>query len=276
MKRVVLVGINYKGSDGELRGCINDIKNVRELLIKNCGYKESEIHVITEESNIKPTKEVIMNELKWLVNGAVEGDTMLFYYSGHGSQVIDRTNDESDGKDEVIVPVDYLKTGIITDDWINENVVKRVPKNANLWIFTDCCHSGTITDTKFTYSSMCTLKNGKRVNNNMIYNESEWDNKFGLSVERSVEIEGNVYAFSGCQDNQTSADVNSQNGAHGAFTKCFIDTMKGKVKNGRYENNIKVRHLLKELNCRLDIAGYSQNSQMSVTRQGDLENLFVL
>lgn len=273
IKRAVLVGINYTGSESELKGCINDIKNVKELLINNCGYKESDIHVLTDLTNMKPTKENIMNELKWLVKGTVQYDTMFFYYSGHGSQVTDKSNDESDNKDEVLVPLDYTTAGVITDDWININVVKNVPQNADLWIFTDCCHSGTITDLKYVYSSMCKLKNAKKVTK---YVENEWDNRFGISVERSGEVSGNICAFSGCQDNQTSTDVSDSTGAHGAFTKCFLETMKESIINGRYTNNIKLRNLLKEINCRLDIVGYSQNSQMAVSKQGDLEKVFVL
>lgn len=276
IKRAVLVGINYTGSEAELRGCINDITNVKELLINNCGYKEGDIHVLTDDTQLKPTKENIMKEMEWLVRGSVQYDTMFFYYSGHGAQINDISNDESDNKDEVLVPVDYKKAGVITDDWINSNVVKNVPQHADLWILTDCCHSGTITDLKYTYSSMCGLKNGGNIKNIKEYNESEWNNRFGISVERSDEVRGNICAFSGCQDNQTSTDVSSSRGAHGAFTKCFIDTIKSRVVDKRYQNNVKLRNLLKEFNCRLDIAGYSQNSQMSVSKQSDLERDFVI
>jgi hypothetical protein len=275
IKKALLVGINYKGTESELKGCINDILNVKELLVKNCGYKESDIHILTDDTSTKPTKDVIQNELKWLVKGVVSYDTMFLYYSGHGSQVTDNTKDETDGKDEVLVPLDYTTNGVISDDWINTNVVKVVPANANLWIFTDCCHSGTITDLKYTYSSMCKLKT-LQLKTNMKYTESDWDNKFGISIEKSGEVVGNVCAISGCQDNQTSTDVSTSTGAHGAFTKCFLESMATYVVNNRYTNNIKLRRLLKDVNCRLDIAGYAQNSQMGVSKQADLEREFVI
>lgn len=48
--------------------------------------------------------------------GACDGALTPFADSGHGSQVKDRDGDEVDGFDEVILPVDFRKAGIITDD----------------------------------------------------------------------------------------------------------------------------------------------------------------
>ena len=60
-----------------------------------------------------------------LVKDTVAGDTLLFYYSGHGTQIENdpKTEEPLDGKvdlDEVLVPLDYKTNGFITDV---ENIV---------------------------------------------------------------------------------------------------------------------------------------------------------
>ena len=37
-KFALLIGINYKGTSNELNGCINDVMNMRDVLIKHFGY----------------------------------------------------------------------------------------------------------------------------------------------------------------------------------------------------------------------------------------------
>ena len=43
IKKALLIGINYVGSEYELSGCINDVKNVRQFLTDNCKFSSSNI-----------------------------------------------------------------------------------------------------------------------------------------------------------------------------------------------------------------------------------------
>ena len=61
MKKAVLIGINYNGSSAQLNGCINDTKNVYDILVKNFGYKPENIVMINDESQIKPTRDNILS-----------------------------------------------------------------------------------------------------------------------------------------------------------------------------------------------------------------------
>jgi hypothetical protein len=56
--------------------------------------------------------------MQWLVGGAHPDDALFIHYSGHGGRTRDLDGDELDGWDEVIFPVDYKTSGIITDDVI--------------------------------------------------------------------------------------------------------------------------------------------------------------
>jgi hypothetical protein len=279
VKRALLIGINYRKSDAELKGCINDTTNIKNILINNCGYVNSNIKVLTEDQQMTPTKHNIEAQMQWLLTNCVTGDTLFLYYSGHGSYTRDTSSDETDGNDEVIVPLDYKQSGIITDDWLFTNLISKVPANVTLWAFTDCCHSGTIMDLKYNYKSMCAPKKGT-VKAGMRYVPADWSDRFLFSLERSKEIVGNVCLFSGCQDKETSADAYLAKQSQGAFSYCLIEFIKNnliRMPDGsfRFNNNVKLRNILKEINCRLDINGFAgQNSQLSISKQDDLEKTF--
>jgi hypothetical protein len=242
VKRALLIGINYKGTDAELRGCINDIENIRSILVNNCDYQDANIRILTEESSIIPTRSNIETQIRWLVSNCMPGDTLIFYYSGHGANVNDRNGDETDKKDEVLIPLDYEKNGFITDDWLYQNMASRIPNGVKLFGFTDCCHSGTMIDLKYNYKSLSTYRKGK-VEKGMSYVFSDWTDRFSFGVEKSKDIPGFVCFFSGCQDQQTSADAHINKQFQGAFSYCLIEFMKTnlqRMSNGtfRFRNGL--------------------------------------
>jgi hypothetical protein len=67
-------------------------------------------------------------------------DTLVIYYSGHGSLVNDTNNDELSGKDSVIVPIDYKSAGYIKDDTIRIELLKAT--KGNVFCVFDSCNSG--------------------------------------------------------------------------------------------------------------------------------------
>jgi hypothetical protein len=101
-----------------------------------------------------------------------------------------------------------------------------------------------------------------------------------FSMERSKEVVGNVCLLSGCLDQETSADASINRQFQGAFTYCLIEFIKSnliRMQDGtfRFNNTVKLRNILKELNCRLDIQGFAgQQSQLSVSKQTDFERTF--
>lgn len=63
-----------------------------------------------------PTKENIRAAMSWLVRDAVPGDSLLFFFSGHGTQQPNFGDQEKDGFDEAIVPVDVNTNGVLARD----------------------------------------------------------------------------------------------------------------------------------------------------------------
>lgn len=86
---------------------------------------------------------------RWLMEGCQSGDSLVFFYSGHGSQVPDFDGEEADGFDESLCPVDYHTEGKILDDEINATIVRPLPYGAKLHAIIDTCRSGTFLDLPF-------------------------------------------------------------------------------------------------------------------------------
>ena len=97
----------------------------------------------------KPTKYNMRRALYWLVQDCQPGDSLVFYFSGRGSQQINYNGDEIDGYDETLCPMDYQTEGIILDIEINETIVRPLPPGVKLHAIIDACHSGTMLDLPF-------------------------------------------------------------------------------------------------------------------------------
>ena len=156
--KALFIGINYVGHNpGELRGCHNDVEKMKRFVIKQ-GYDESSMKVLMDDGkSTPPTKQEILTALKWLVQGAKDGDSLFFHYSGHGTQVPDLNGDEKDGKDEAMVPLDYQKfpgaQGMIIDDDLLKELVVPLPEGVLLTAVMDCCHSGSILDLPYEFTA---------------------------------------------------------------------------------------------------------------------------
>ncbi|KAM7251870.1 hypothetical protein ACFE04_023753 [Oxalis oulophora] len=164
-KRALLCGVSYTKGE-RLDGTLNDVILFKDLLITTFGFGDQNICVLTEEELDQPGKEVeakdriptrenIMNSLKWLVEDCKSGDSLVFYFAGHGRQVPDTDMDEKDGYDEAICPCDFEEEGsggYILDDEINSTIVAPLINGVTLHAIVDACHSGTILDLQCIYN----------------------------------------------------------------------------------------------------------------------------
>jgi len=156
-KKALLIGINYTGTNAALRGCINDVVRMKEFLKAN-GFVEAPntMVVLTDDktdNRQRPTKRNMLAAMKWLVQGAVTGDSLFLHYSGHGGQTQDTSGDEDDGYDETIFPVDYNQAGQIVDDELHDILVRGLAPGVRLTVIFDSCHSGTALDLPVVYDA---------------------------------------------------------------------------------------------------------------------------
>ncbi|KAK0109956.1 Ca(2+)-dependent cysteine protease [Cadophora gregata] len=160
-RKALLIGINYFGQRGQLRGCINDVKNMSAFLNENFGYQRDDMVILTDDQQnpmSQPTKQNILRAMHWLVKDARPNDSLFFHYSGHGGQTKDLDGDEEDGYDEVIYPVDFRQVGHIVDDEMHRIMVTPLHPGVRLTAIFDSCHSGTALDLPYIYSTQGVLK----------------------------------------------------------------------------------------------------------------------
>lgn len=84
-RKALLIGINYFGQSGQLRGCINDVQNVSSFLIERYNYKREDMVILTDDQKNPisiPTKENIFRAMHWLIKDAQPNDALFLHYSG--------------------------------------------------------------------------------------------------------------------------------------------------------------------------------------------------
>ena len=137
-RKAVCVGINTYPT-APLGGCVADATQW-DTTLRGVGFETT---LVTDRA---ATRERILKELSTLIGGSRAGDTLVFQYAGHGTQVEDLDGDEAGGdtpgQDEAICPVDFDRGAFVIDDDIAEEVAK-LPDRVRLTFLLDCCHSGT-------------------------------------------------------------------------------------------------------------------------------------
>ena len=141
----LLVGINDYKAPGisDLRGCVNDVERMRQLLTTKFGFEPANVVVLKDAG---ATRGVIIEAFRReLTAKAGLGDIVLFHYSGHGSRMPDANGDEVDRYDETIVPHDSRQGGVydLSDDELNGLLRELSQKTRNVTVILDSCHSGT-------------------------------------------------------------------------------------------------------------------------------------
>lgn len=201
------------------------------------------------------------------------GTCNFLHYSGHGGQVRDPTGNRPSGVLDTICPVDFQTSGQIDSDILHEHLVSALPPNSTLFVILDCCHSGSALELPYVYRSdddgnvnlVDNIKEG-------IHLLGEANDLFrgGFSFDKLAEAkdlyagatsffrsfkhmgeerpegldEDNNYRayeaehkmvtmFSGCRDDQTSADASINGTSEGAMSWAFLETMK-RIENPTY------------------------------------------
>jgi len=120
---------------------VNDVQSLGDLLVTKFDFRPEDIHLLRDAEGVKSR---VRQEWQWLTAGAAPGDTLVFHFSGHGSNVRDQNGDEADGRDEITclydMDFDDPNTYILDDEWYEW--VRQVRRDANLIIVKDTCHSG--------------------------------------------------------------------------------------------------------------------------------------
>ena len=123
----IIIGLDYiTDKDKKLKGCINDTFLIIKLLIENFNYEPENITIFTDHTKIKATKINIFKKFKEYLNIKNNIDTILIYFSGHG------TNN-----------CIYLENNERLFDYeVKVNLINNLEQNTKIICILDCCKSG--------------------------------------------------------------------------------------------------------------------------------------
>jgi len=231
--QALLFGLNYKHIPRiSLNGCINDVNNLSKYLTS----LDISCKTYTDDNDLFSTSAqgIIIRLYEAVIDTYKNNlDFMYIHYSGHGTFIKDINGDETDGKDECLVPSDYNKVGVISDDTIHDLFKHFNPKTKVIVIF-DCCCSGTMGDVKFGW---------------------EINGRTTIENARSI-ITGKIITISACLDNQVALDAyNLLNDKKygGAMTSCLLMSLKENKLNRQ-----NIFKLIEDVSKKLKQKGFKQ------------------
>jgi metacaspase-1 len=199
MKRAILFGLNYRGQEGELRGCVNDAKHMQRFLASK-GYTTQ---LMT--SDAATSRRSIVRRMFQLAVSSWRSNLTdaCIYYSGHGGNVRrgawnKRQEVEVDGKDEFLVPTDCRRRGVVYDDTI-KRILRLFNPRTRVLVVVDACHSGTMCDLKYSY-----------------------DGHQSVSTVPHSRCRANIVCVSGCRDEQYSFETLQRGQVRGLLTTALL------------------------------------------------------
>jgi hypothetical protein len=216
--RALLIGINQYTGVPPLRGSVNDVAFLSEVLSSRFGFAAKDVETLIDG---QATRAGILSALDRLAARSAPGDLVYLHFSGHGSQVRDRNGDEADGQDETIVPQDGRTQGVpdITDDEIGDKL--KAIRAKSVIVVLDSCHSGTATRALGAKSSADALLGGLTPRYVPPDDRAElYEDGAGGTKSRAVVplVSSGHILFTGAAFNEEALDGPVDRKAHGLFS----------------------------------------------------------
>jgi hypothetical protein len=261
-RKALLFGLDYKDTAFELRGCMEDVRNLGAVL-RASGF---DVEVCTEESAAHPTRNVLQAKLAAFLMDLEPGDMGLVWYSGHGVLLADGSN--------AWVPLDFQRAGFVDETWVRAHL-SALPEGVRLLIGSDACHSGSTFDLKYdiepkqalsktaSFRKVLTTK-GTVQRHAFVHKDVEVD----FSREHEVldawtnrdEMAATIVVLSGCADDETSAEGFEENEFQGVMTWAFLDVVEG------LGSGVALGVLQDMMRAQLAGNNYAQTPQLSFSR----------
>ena len=230
----LLVGIDaYQAPVPALRGCRNDVAAVATLLDQRISDEGDALHVLSLLDQ-DATRAAVIAGFREHLGQAEEGDVVLFYYSGHGSQEAapeEFWHLEPDKLDETMVLYDSRQAGQwdLADKELAALLSEVAAKEPHVLVVLDCCHSGSGTRAPLEDgigSRRAPTDTRERPLSSFLFDPARVDEiaeaqgpersalgNSGWTVARAKHI-----LFSGCRANETSKEIVHQGAPRGAMS----------------------------------------------------------
>jgi hypothetical protein len=263
MKKIALcVGINkYPDPRNNLRGCVNDAKDIRKILKNKYGFDK--VILLTDR---QATYRNIVSKIKWAMLNLDDYGHFAFSISSHGTTIADRNGDEEDRRDEAICLYDRL---LVDDNF--KRLFKHAPIGMKSTIIADCCHSGSIT--RATYDNNFGVKTpGTYMKPRYIppTNDSFAIMSRKIPIQKKMfksEEDMNEVLITGCSNTEYSYDAQFGNRFNGAMTYTLL-----KILNEG--SNLTYVELYKALRDRLPSSQYPQTPQLEGRKENKNRIIF--
>lgn len=213
MDSALLVGINKYPYPNALHGCIDDITDAAAELVHGLGFASGGITKLTDAH---ATVAAIKAALVHAVSPLKSGDRFLFWYSGHGAQLV-----EGDAATDVICPVDFAftaATSVTVQDF--HAAFAKIPAGVTAVWGSDSCHSGDLERDFYAHGVP------KMFRRDPARGEAP---AAPATVRTFKDISAslpNIALISGCRSDQTSADAYINGRYNGAFTYYLLQALK--------------------------------------------------
>jgi metacaspase-1 len=230
---------HYQGWVGKLQACEADARDMADIA------RAQKLKVETLLTR-RATRRAVLGRIAHAARTLRRGDFFLLTYSGHGGQVPDRNDDEPDAQDETWC----LYDGELIDDELYV-ALGKLPAGVRVLVFSDSCHSGTVTKAMF-YASRASVSvtapaagGAERVRframpPDVALRTYRAHRKMYDALQKSVRpdaensVRASVILISGCQDNQLSAD--------GDFNGLFTANLLRVWKEGTFQGTYRTFH----------------------------------
>lgn len=250
-KRALLIGVNQCRIPGaDLRGCVNDVKNLSAALVEVLGFAKSDISTLLD---LHATKKAIITGIHRLVRASKSGDVGWLHFSGLGSNLPDKEGDEADYREEAICPTDLDWRDPLTLSALGQSL-DAVKPGVELVVTLDCCFSGTNTRAIQPPDAPVIPR----------YLPSPWDlvatesgralrgkrNSLGVSRTRSKAVRDTNrpwIVIQGSLENETAADAKLGGSYSGAFTSALVWAIRQRPSSSYLELLGSTAERLKEL-----------------------------
>jgi hypothetical protein len=244
---------HYAGWSGDLVACEYDAEDMAAIS-KQAGMKATSL--LTR----KGTRANVLKAIRAASQQLKSGDLFFLTYSGHGGQVPDTSGEEKDDKQDETW---CLFDGQLIDDELYLELT-RFADGVRILVFSDSCHSGTVTRAPLADATMAPTGRPKLMPPAVGMRTYRQHQAFYDGLQRDVAkqaarakavnpdsvlatltvsdrltdvsaaCKASVILISGCQDNQTSMD-----GANnGAFTEQLLQVWN----NGKYKGTYSKFH----------------------------------
>ena len=235
----LLVGVDQYERVRPLRGCVNDIRKVNAYLKADPDFTDDAraVNVLTDAA---ATKQAIIDGFRTHLSQAKANDTVLFYFSGHGTQ--EKADpalwpNEADGRLECFVcfdgPVAPVPDFLMTDKEIRYLIHELTQKTgAHVVTIFDCCHSG---DNTRNFDLLTAARGGdevlerritnafpKRAWSEFLFSNTITEDTLRQQGPEKLIPEGTHIQLSACESDESALEVNGE----GVFTKTLLTVLK--------------------------------------------------